>query len=154
MSYLTKNAGDALKARLEEVAGDRESGLDGEVDLARVMAVRALQIYDRVCIQDPKEGEKTPSDQLKAMAVEGMRGALEFVTSIVERRAKVSAITGRFIPVEQIGFMVQQVMDAIEKVVAPVDPVLARQVCAEIEQIKLPGAAEQHKAVRTTIAIV
>ena len=137
MSWYARRAGPVLRQRLEELrelSPDERHSLSDEVDLARLLAERSLQIYDAAVVQN--QG----SDDLKAAAVAGMRNALNHVSDIVAKASKVHAVSSSVVELEHIDYVLQQVVRIIEEEVAGVDKKLADTVVDRLSGIKLPEA--------------
>lgn len=141
MSWYTRRAGPILRERLEELrtaAPDERHSLADEVDLARLMAQRNVAIYDTVVL------DGKGSDELQAMATAGLRGALNHVSEIVSKAARVHVVSSTVIELEHIDYVLQQVTRIIEEEVADKDKAIADAVINRIAEIKLP---EQRGAV-------
>ena len=135
MSWYTKRAGPILRERLEELRNaspDERHSLADEIDLARLIAERNVRIYDKTVL------EGNGSDKLKAAATEGLRHALNHVTDIVSKAARVHAVSSSVVELEHIDYILQQVTRVIEEEVADVDKVLADRVIEKFKSIKLP----------------
>ena len=155
MSWYTRRAGQKLKdaiSELKEQSPDERHSLADEIDLARLIAERSVRIYDATVI----EGQG--SDDLKAAATAGLRGALNHVTDIVSKAARVHSVSSSVIELEHIDYVVQQVNRIIEEQVTDVDKALADRIVEAIANIKLPekrddaDAEEQARRIRESLS--
>ncbi len=136
--YYSVNAGPALKAKLEELAqsspGDRMS-LKEEVDFVRMLALEAVALFDAALV--------STDDGTKARAAACARGAMESVAGMVEKAARVRSVAQDTIDLEQVDYIVAQVVQIIERRVARVNKELADEIMADIADIKMPDV--QHR---------
>lgn len=135
MSFYSRRAGPTLKARLEELREANPSerhSLADEVDLARLIAERNVQIYEAAVL------ENKGSDELKAEASACLRAALNHVSDLVSKAAKVHAVSNSVIELEHIDYIIAQMTRAIEEEVAEYDRVLADRLIDRLGKIKLP----------------
>lgn len=135
MSWYARRAGPVLRERLEEMraaAPDERHSLADEVDLARLLAERNVAIYDAVVVQGKG------SDDLKTAATAGLRSALNHVSDIVGKAARVHAVSSTVVELEHIDYVLQQVVRIVEEQVAAVDKKLADGVIDALGDIKLP----------------
>lgn len=153
MTWYSRRAGPILRERLEELRSANPSerhSLADEVDLARLIAERNVQIYEAAVL------EGKGSDELKAEASAALRAALNHVSEIVSKAAKVHAVSNSVIELEHIDYIVVQMTRAIEEEIAEVDRALADRLIARLGSIKLPegkesGAEDTAQAVRAAL---
>ena len=153
MTWYSRRAGPILKDRLEEMRQANPSerhSLADEVDLARLIAERNVQIYEAAVL------EGKGSEELKAEASTALRSALNHVSDLVSKAAKVHAVSNSVIELEHIDYIVQQMTRAIEEEIAEQDRVLADRLIERLGKIKLPegkekGAEDTAQAVRAAL---
>lgn len=148
-SYYSKATGPILREKLAELARlspDERHSLQGEIDLSRTMAERALRLYEAACFPDeskqevdPKTGKiKAASEGAKAASQQNLVEALNFVGNLVSRASKVHAVNTATVDVEQLEYIVLQVTRIIEEEVADYDKAMADRVVERMRDIRMP----------------
>lgn len=88
MTWYGRKAGSKIAELLKEMGGEKEKllNLEEEVQLARVMAQRAVELYESAFL-GPSSADVP--DETKALATANLRVALDHVTMTVEKATKV-----------------------------------------------------------------
>lgn len=137
--YYSMNAGPLLKAKLEQLAAqapqDRQS-LSDEVDFVRMLALESVALFEATI----ESGKADLQSRAAAIA----RGAMESVATMVEKHARVKATSESTIDLEQVDYIIAQIVRIIEHRVAAVNKPLADKVIADISDIRMPDT--QHSA--------
>lgn len=139
MGWYSKNAGTKLAAKLEEIAAmgpDERHSLAEEIDISRLLAERALLIFEKTVI-DPPPGTEVPTE-LKARASETLRDRLQDVSDMVAKASAVRAKLESVVGVEDIGYVVHQVKKILQE---ELDEVQCRAVTARLDELRLPKQA-------------
>lgn len=143
-------AGPTLKSKLEELSRlspDERHALGDEVDMARVMAERAVSMYDAAHFAE--QGEGSPELRSKAHAV--LRDALRFVSQLVDKAARVRAVNVGTVDWEQVDYFVDAITRILEEELADAGhQVLCDRVIERMKAIKMP----ERKAVNSDPAQV
>lgn len=143
-THATKKFRETLQEYQEQEA-DRLS-LESEIDVARTLAERAIFCFDQTHFG---EKEASFSDEIKATARAAVQRALENVSSLIERHAKVAALSkGTFNP-EQVDQIFMQILRIIDRHV--VDPKEQDLIRREIEGIRTTSKSEG-KTIQIAIA--
>ena len=136
LSFYSARAGASLKERLEAMSkqepGKRHSLAD-EVDLARLTCEQAVKLFDAAHFGAIPA---TPETQAAAQSV--LRGALDHVSEIVAKAARVRAVSLDTVDVEQLHYIVEQVVIILEDEVAAISRDAVDRVTARMRNIKLP----------------
>lgn len=142
----TRGVSTTLKQRLEELSAEsvqERVSLAEEIDVARLLAERAVKIYDAVVLAE----DSTASPEIKANASSVVQSSLDAVAKLVEKFARVDALMKDKIPAHQIDFILLQVGQALDKGLDRlktfgVDPNLIegikKDIHQEIENIQVP----------------
>lgn len=141
----SNRVGATLQARLAELAEEpphERHSLQNEVDVMRLAASEALAIFDLVCIQ---EADKS-SAGLKANAASVVKDAMQSVALVVEKAAKVRAISQSTIDLEFLDFVVGQVQRIIERHVTPISLDAVDRIVNELNEIALPDRLHKKAA--------
>jgi hypothetical protein len=147
-NYYSKYAGTKLKDLLEEVSkqSDKERmSLAEEIDVARINTSRALQIFEKVGLNNDfrdtsgKQVELTQDQILKfkTMSAEAVSSGLNQVSALVQAMAKVEALKADKISVNNIKWVVDRVLRLIEDVVGAKYPDTAKELCDKISEMRL-----------------
>jgi len=110
MGYISKYAGPKLREALEaakEGGPDAMLCLEEELAMAKVSSHQAVRLYEAAWF--PKEDGKEASLDLKAQAAAGLRSALEFVSEIATRSARVRAMHDGTKDAQTIKYVLDQV---------------------------------------------
>lgn len=147
--FYSRRAGPELRKVLEEQASsspDERMSLLEEVDLMRMLALENVQMFEAICIENRKGTDGAePSNELKAMVTSSCRRALEAVTETVLKAAKTRSLNEAVVDVQQIDYIVAQILAAIETRVKPVDELLYDQLSEDLKKIRLPERAERQR---------
>jgi len=138
----SKRLQDALK-EFAEAENDRFS-LEAEIDLARLLTERAVRIFDAAHYGE-KEGEINP--ELKAASRQALLNNLQNVMSLVEKAAKVMALTRGLYTPKQVQQMMMSVTRIVERYVT--DESKLKAIMTEFNDIKTTN--ENAKAGTTII---
>lgn len=138
VSFYAARVGASLKDRLEEMSRmepGRRHCLADEVDLARLTCEQAVATFEAACFREQKA-----SPELQAAAVATLRCAIDHVSDVVSKAARVRQTSLETVDVEQLAFIVEQVVIATEEIVTPMQG--GREACdmltARLRGIKLP----------------
>lgn len=147
--YYSRTAGVELKKRLEELASDdpsRRHSLQEEIDLARIASTRAVALFEAACL-----GTTKASEEAQHLALAGVRRAIDHVTSVVSAAAKVRSISLETVDVEQLDYIIDQVVMILEEEVLPVAGREALDaVTMRLRTIKLPERRTRNGAADPT----
>lgn len=120
-----------LLTQFQEDADERVS-LSSEIDAARLLAERAMRAFDETHF-----GEKAGSyrDELKVAARAQLRESLSHVASLIEKHAKVMALSeGTFSP-EQVAQITNKMARILEKYLIPQHQELFDAIKAELDEL-------------------
>lgn len=144
--FYTKRAGPRLKKILEEISddsgGNPESAMSlaGEIEMARATSIHAMQLFD-AAFDESKTKNLDPAkvSDVQHAATAIMREALSFVAGIVEKSAKVRALSDTVVDVERIGFVVAQLVRILqEELPHEIQEAVMDKIKARLEKIALP----------------
>lgn len=107
--------------------------LQDEVDMMRVIATKQLDKVLATALSD------TADLQVQLAAIELSKKTLSDVALMVDKAARVRALATDAATVDDIEFVMNQVVGIIQSVVLPVDPILAQTVITQIENVKMPN---------------
>ncbi len=133
-----------MKAKLEELAAkppDERLSLLEELDMARVLALENVQMFDVVCVQgNTGTFEGAEAAALQAQVSRATREAMLFVASIAERAAKVRATSEGTIDLELTDYLVHQIQAVLEYRLANIKngPKILKKIAEDIKQIAVP----------------
>lgn len=139
MGRYAKSVSKPLAEKLRELAGegpDERADLSDEVDASRLIVERSLKIYDLVVVQGRINKTEDSTPEQKALAINGLRSALDSTASLVEKLARVNNMMKDKVTVDQIGFVVAQIGKALEEEVE--DPKIRERVLSKIKSIQIP----------------
>lgn len=138
MAIYSRIAGPILREKLEALAAlppDERHCLGEEVDLARVMAEKALRLWEAA---HTNGNEEKASPETKALANKALRDALSFVSDLVVKASKVRSTNESTVDVEQLDYIVKQVTHVIEEEIADHDRGMADRVVERLRNIRMP----------------
>lgn len=137
--YYSRRASSTLKERLEELAvvePNRRLSLLEEVDLARVGCERAVQLFEAACLGPDSD---KASLETKAAALGVMRASLEHVGKMVADAARARKDSLETVDVEQLDYIVSQILVILEEEIVQEHGRAAFDRCAaRFKQIRLP----------------
>jgi hypothetical protein len=119
-------------ARGSETPADRLA-LGDELDLIRTIAAAQLDtVLQRALDPNEKEEVRIGNGELA-------KKILADVASVAQKAAQVRSLAVDAATVDDIEFVINQVLGVIKTTVEPVDPILAASITHQIENIKMPG---------------
>ena len=143
--WYSKHAGPTMRAALEELAAappDERISLEAEIDMARLISVEAVGMFDKICVQG-LTGGATGDDAiaLQIKAGQACKDALTFVSNIIDKAAKVRATSQGTIDVELVGYIVHQVQAVMERHITPLPngKELIDAIAISLKGIKMPN---------------
>jgi hypothetical protein len=134
--YYSRGAGVALKERLAELAGDepaRRHSLAEEVDLARIGCEKAVRLFEAACM-----GEEKASPDAQAAALALLRQSLDHVAELVAKASKARRDSLETVDLEQLDYMVDQVVMILEEEVRPLGDAVVDRCTARLKSVKIP----------------
>jgi len=142
--YYSANAGPLLKAKLEELAAmapqDRTS-LSDEVDFVRMLALQSVALFEATI----QSGDAA----LQTRAASIARDAMESVATMVEKHSRVRATSEGTIDLQQVDYIISQMVNIIERHVAVKNKAMADRIIADIRNIRMPDM--QHTGADATV---
>lgn len=123
-----------LLARLSDGKADERENLSAEVDVARVIAEKAVSLFRAGSAADAK-----PETLMMAMKL--AQDALTHVSDLVVKLTKVKAVSRDTIDVRQAADLIDQVGEVLRRRLADRDPELLRELLEGINTIKLDAAS-------------
>lgn len=138
----SKRLQDALK-EFADAEQDRFS-LEAEIDLARLLTERAVRLFDEAHFGDKADGI---NPELKAASRAALQSNLQNVMTLVEKAAKVMALTRGMYTPKQVQQMMMSITRIIERYVT--DETKLKAIMAEFDDIKT--TSEPSKAGTTII---
>lgn len=151
--FYSKFAGPTLRQRLlelEKLETDQRFDVSEEVDLARVIAERAVRLFEKICLEPTNGNGRVAPPEMKIAATVAARDAMTHVTQVVERAVKLRHMNGAYVSVESIDFVVAQVCGTIAKIVEPKDAELAAELAKAVREIRLPRRSETRAAAQAS----
>jgi hypothetical protein len=142
--YYSKRLGPKLKQLLAEAEaeGDARLALEQECDVARVMALRAIEMYDKVVIEDGLKGKNLDEDhvsRLKAQATITLREALNHVASLVLASHKAKALSASTLDAKNVDWVISEVGLVIARHLREDSPALFDKIMTDLNNIKVIG---------------
>lgn len=147
--FYQKYAGPKIKAFLQEMAesdiGKQRISLIEEIDSARLLASRAMVVFEKVCMsEDGKDKEGNPySPEMKAAATSNLRASLDHVSELVIKHAKLEALAPTSDP-NILPFFVSQLCKILNDVFGTEDPRVLK-VLKLMEDIRVPDQATSNQ---------
>lgn len=132
MGIYSKRASAKLKQKLEELqelTADERIDLSEEIDVARVLAERAINMYDEMVIQEKGDARS------KASAAMVLKDALRHVSELVAQHARVQAIAADKVSVHNLKWIADQVCKIIKEEIPDIQ--LQDRLIGRIEEMKL-----------------
>ena len=136
MGYYSRNVSLTLREKLEELermSPEERFSLAEEIDLARTMASKALQLYDLAF-----HGETEVDEKSKSTAYSLMQDALKFVADIVKKAAEAKKIHESTVDFEQVAYLTRAITKIVQEEIADVDRSMADRVVERLNAIKIP----------------
>lgn len=154
-NYYARKAGVELRAKLEELSAQPMSqtmSLKDEVEFARVLAARAVTMYDVVVEQgklDIKKEDGTVEMNHKARmaAMSVTRDTISFLSELVEKMTKVEMAKKDKISVHNIIFITEQICRTLYEEIGPNNQELAERCVKRILAIRALHEDESHPKV-------
>jgi len=134
VGYFSKNAGPALQAALEQAregSPDEQLSLLEELAASRVLAGEIMIRFEAACLNP----DNNVDDDTKALAFATMKNAIDHVTDIAVKAAKVRAASEGVVDVEALGYIVSQISRLVEH---QCDERTARALIPLIKQVRMP----------------
>jgi hypothetical protein len=127
-----KQAGVKLSERLKEVEAnaDKRMGLIDEIDVARTMAMEAVEIYSKIL-------DTNASPELKAASITIARDSLNSVATLLVQAKKLDIMNGAALPTAHVDAMITKVLRIIEQEA----PDHLERIAARFDEIRLPTAS-------------
>lgn len=139
MKRYSKGLSQTLGARLQELADEKPQArhsLEDEIDVARVLAERALKTFDQVCV----EQADSTSPTAKGLATQLARDSMTHVADVVLKAAKVRAVSREVVDLEMLDYLTKEVekvlMRRLEQGSVPRDVVDG--ILEELKAIEMP----------------
>lgn len=142
MPYYTRHASQKLKDKIDaaSAAPSELVSLAEEIAIARVLAERAVRLFDVVVIDPPIDAEtnkpKVFQPKQIALATASVSETLQHVASLVEKHARITALVQDKIPVGQVAYIATAMARIVAEEVG--DEAVVRRIMGQFEQIKLP----------------
>jgi hypothetical protein len=140
VNWYAREATDTLAQRLAalaEMSPDERLALTGEIDLARELTSKAVDLYDRAHYGDKSE---KLSDELKVLSREALRDAISHVSEVVTKAARAHSLSANVIGVQHIEHLAAQFTKIIEDLVVPLDEQVGATCLKRLNEVKLPVA--------------
>ncbi len=128
-----------LNEHLEKIRADTagaETSLAEEVEVVRATAQRAVAMFERVFFAEESKGV---SDVAKLATLTFVQQAMKVVAEIVEKHAKVAALSERTLSPEQWELLNAQVVDILRDVLFPEHEDLLAEITKRIGKLELPA---------------
>jgi len=141
----SRRANKRLKELLTDAANAERNSLAEEVDVARVLAARAMKSFEKICIEDPPTelaADKAKLGRLRATATASLRTALSQVASLVTAHSKV--ISEQALDAHAAEYVVAQVVKILQERIE--DEELLNALVTDLEELKVPS--------KTTVVVV
>lgn len=116
--------------------------LQEELDMTRVLASAQIDALLE-CALTPVDSAASEDEQKKQWAAKFSAGelckkALADVSSMVQKAAQVRSLSTDAATVEDIQYVMDQVIAVIQQVVEPVDPTMAATLCMQLHNVRMP----------------
>lgn len=116
--------------------------LDSEIDLARVLVMRAVETFNLVADADiASDGKVVASQETKLAAERHLKQALETVVDIVHTAAKTKVLDEGTMQISTVNWIVSEIAIVLEAELRPFNPNMADRILEKIANIKLPKDA-------------
>lgn len=134
-SFFSRHAGETLKKRLAEIAGAEQErlALNEEVDIARLMALESMQMWEAA--------QKSDNSATRGQAVALVRQSIDHITETVKRAATVRQLVGDSMSAEDVGYVVAQVQKILDAELGSTDAgrEVLKRVTKQLEEVRLPA---------------
>lgn len=152
MSWYGRRAGSKLRDALAELSKEQRElhSLEEEMLAARLVADHSLELFEQACMS----GKEVQPDT-RALAMGCAREALSHVASIVEKSAKVRAVSAALIGPEDVKLIADSMIIEVRKALeaAGVDLAVVERVERAIADMPLPQReARGQPAVTVTVS--
>lgn len=135
--YVKSTTSATLAERLRQMAQEKPQerhSLEEEIDVSRALAERAIETFDKVCVQ----GADSTSSQAKALAIQIARDAMTHVADVVIKAAKVRAVSREVVDVELLDYVMRETTRVLEKHLTGVSRDVIDAVLHDLRAIELP----------------
>lgn len=132
MNIYAQRAGDKLKARLLELEAnaDKRQSLIDEIDVARSLAIDAVEMYDKVLGADV-------SPELRANAISITKESLNNVATLLLQAKKLDLMNGASLPAQHVDAIIVKIIRILEQEV----PDHVERISHRLQEIRLPSAS-------------
>jgi len=147
-NYYSRRAGKRLAEKFAELEANSEErmSLSSEIDTARILAERAVRTYEKVVIDDSLKNSPD-AERLKANAAIVLRDALNHVASMVQSMAKIEAMCGSKVSIQNIKWVCERITKCIDS--STDDQKLKTEIFKKIEGLRLIDEAIENKVTIT-----
>lgn len=140
MGLYSNRAGDKLKKILKDIreeTGDERMSLAEEVDVSRALCQKAVHIFEVTCVESAADTSVAQKD----IAISCLKEALTHVGQMVERHAKVLALSESVFDPDQIDWIIGTFKQILNKRLED-EPMLLKMIMADIDGITVPEKAK------------
>lgn len=131
-----KRGTEKLKKLLEQANENKLEDLQGEIDVARVMSAKAVEMVDSVI-----HSEKEIRESTRLHMMQFVMSTIKMVSEIVEKQVKINALNT--MNPEQIEFMNSQIIRILRRYLLPEQEETYVKVVEAFDEIKIPGKEVQ-----------
>jgi hypothetical protein len=152
MGFYSNRVSKRLAELLKEAGeGGTQKRMDlaEEVDLARVNAVRALNIFDKTCLDPDTCKKEGITDELRIAAQSNLREALSFVADMVTKFGKATQLSEDLLNAVQVEYVVIELTMILKEELGEDNEAMPR-VLKRLTELSLP---EKQATRNVTIAI-
>lgn len=121
--------------KLSEQSPDERINLADEVDVMRITAEQAVNLFQKACFNE--DSTKKVSSQSKALAIGLVQSALASVGSLVEKAAKVAALSDQSINPKQVQFIFDQLTEILRKRLEEHNPEALDAILTDMDEIRV-----------------
>lgn len=137
MKFYGKNFSPKLRDLIQISNADTSPGdkltLSEEVQIVRAVTGAQLDHF----MEEAFNPANTPEERVGAAEI--VKKCMTDVAAIVDKAARVRSLATDAATVEDIEYVINQVVGIVQQVVEPVDPILSRTLQDQISNIRLPG---------------
>lgn len=112
-----------------------------QIDELMEAALSPIPPPDKTKSQQEQDKQQNDALKTKMMAAEMCKKNLADVSALVQKAAQVRSLATDAATVDDIQFVIDQVLAVIRQTVEPVDPILSISLVKQIEQVKMPNRA-------------
>lgn len=151
MNMYESAAGSKLKESLEKIRKKQAEAYElfDELELARVITLRYVQMYDKVVVEGKNDKGEDVSPELKDKVIRQLKDSLMQVSTLVEKAARSQALAAQFFTPQMNMALLEKVSKAISSVIGDESETYAKIIQA-IGQISVN---EQKSSPKVSIAI-